>query len=275
MQVPESEIPENTLTVYEREHIRAVQQKQAEVDEARKLRKEGYTIENIAKAMHYNSDTIKKYLNPDFKVVDSHFDYRMQGGKLAPYREEVIELRSKGVTYVKIHEIISQKGYTGTVAALRVMMQKERMYAKFSEDKDSNEAIEYVQRTALCRILYTKLDDVTIISKSQYEAVLEKYPELKDLYDTVKEFKAILFSKHSEAIDKWMCSSGKLNIPEVGTFIEGLKRDLSAIRNGIENKYSNGLAEGSVNKIKVIKRIMYGRNSFDLLRNKTLLREMI
>lgn len=43
--------------------------------------------------------------------------------------------------------------------------------------------------------------------------------------------------------------------------------------NGINYQYNNGLAEGSVNKIKLIKRIMYGRNSFQLLKAKILLNE--
>ena len=38
--------------------------------------------------------------------------------------------------------------------------------------------------------------------------------------------------------------------------------------------YNNGLAEGSVNKIKVIKRTMYGRNSFELLKDKVLFYEL-
>ena len=51
----------------------------------------------------------------------------------------------------------------------------------------------------------------------------------------------------------------------------GIDRDLDAVKNGIKYDYNNGLAEGSVNKIKVIKRIMYGRCSFDLLKQKVLL----
>ncbi len=43
------------------------------------------------------------------------------------------------------------------------------------------------------------------------------------------------------------------------------------MKNGLETSFNNGLAEGSVNKIKVIKRIMYGRCGFDLLRQKVLL----
>lgn len=45
-------------------------------------------------------------------------------------------------------------------------------------------------------------------------------------------------------------------------------------RNGIIYPYNNGLAEGRVNKIKVIKRIMYGKNSFELLKAKVLFHEL-
>ena len=50
--------------------------------------------------------------------------------------------------------------------------------------------------------------------------------------------------------------------------------DIDAVKNAIKYKYNNGLAEGSVNKIKVIKRIMYGRNSFELLKAKVLFGEL-
>ena len=60
-------------------------------------------------------------------------------------------------------------------------------------------------------------------------------------------------------------------IPEIDSFLNGIERDFEAVKNGIKYDYNNGLAEGSVNKIKVIKRIMYGRCSFDILKQKVLL----
>ena len=66
----------------------------------------------------------------------------------------------------------------------------------------------------------------------------------------------------------------KYDIPELQTFINGIKKDLTAVKNGIIYSYNNGLAEGSVNKIKVIKRVMYGRNSFELLKAKVLFGEL-
>ena len=53
----------------------------------------------------------------------------------------------------------------------------------------------------------------------------------------------------------------------------GITRDIDAVKNAIIFDYSNGLAEGSINKIKRIKHTMYGKASFSTLRTKTLMYE--
>lgn len=68
-------------------------------------------------------------------------------------------------------------------------------------------------------------------------------------------------------------SASKLKVDEIDRYINGLKNDLQAVKNAITYPYNNGLAEGSVNKIKLTKRIMYGRNSFMLLKAKLLINE--
>jgi transposase len=103
--------------------------------------------------------------------------------------------------------------------------------------------------------------------------VQRKYPILGQLYSLLKEFHRIVFSQKSKELDERLVKSSRLNIDEINTYISGLKSDLDAVKNGIQYKYNNGLAEGSVNKIKLIKRIMYGRNSFHLLKAKVLLNE--
>ena len=51
------------------------------------------------------------------------------------------------------------------------------------------------------------------------------------------------------------------------------KKDTVAVQNGILYEYNNGITEGGVNKIKLIKRTMYGRNSFEMLKAKVLVHE--
>lgn len=55
----------------------------------------------------------------------------------------------------------------------------------------------------------------------------------------------------------------------------GIKKDLEAVKNAIIYNYNNALAEGSVNKLQVIKRIMYGRCDFETLRKKVLQPEFL
>jgi transposase len=55
------------------------------------------------------------------------------------------------------------------------------------------------------------------------------------------------------------------------TFINGIRHDIEAVKNAIKYKWTNGLVEGHVNRLKNIKREMYGRASFELLRKKVIL----
>lgn len=152
-------------------------------------------------------------------------------------------------------------------------MQKERTRMHDQKEQHKNQS-EFIQRKSLCQLIYKKIEDITTITEKQYEQVLKKYPLLSELYSLVKEFYGVIFSKKPEKLDIWIESAKKYDIPELQTFIEGILKDLKAIKNGITYPYNNGLAEGSVNKIKVIKRIMYGRNSFDLLKSKVLFHEL-
>jgi transposase len=55
------------------------------------------------------------------------------------------------------------------------------------------------------------------------------------------------------------------------SFAVGLSKDYDAVRAGLSTPWSSGVVEGNVNKIKTIKRQMYGRANFDLIRRRVLL----
>ena len=270
--IPEGEIPEDRAISRERQHQLALQQKQQEVDEARKLARDGYPIEQISAMMHHTCKTIQNYLNPGYRVTNGHYNARIPG-KLAPYEKDVIDLRSQGLTYPQIHKTLCEKGYTGSVASLRMFMQKERSRMREQEEQDKPQS-EFIQRKSLCQLIYKKLEDVATITAGQYKQAVETYPLLSAIYSLVKEFHTAIFSQKPEKLDAWIESAKKHNISELQSFVEGIMKDSTAIKNGIVYPYNNGLAEGSVNKIKVIKRIMYGRNSFDLLKAKVLFHEL-
>lgn len=120
-------------------------------------------------------------------------------------------------------------------------------------------------------MLYKEINAVKNITKEIFEKITTLFQKANIIYNIVKEFKDIMFSKKEDKLDKWIDKTKKYKIPEMDSFINGIERDLEAVKNGIKYNYNNGLAEGSVNKIKVIKRIMYGRCNFNLLKQKVLL----
>ena len=120
-------------------------------------------------------------------------------------------------------------------------------------------------------MLYKEINAVKNITKEIFEKITTLFQKANIIYNIVKEFKDIMFSKKEDKLYKWIDKTKKYKIPYIDSFINGIERDLEAVKNGIKYNYNNGLAEGSVNKIKVIKRIMYGRCSFNLLKQKVLL----
>jgi len=272
LKTSEKDIPEPQKTVRERQHIEAIQKVNEKAEWVRKLSAEGHSIYNISKVTGFVPNTIKKYLNQSFTPINGHYGNNRKG-PLSPFRDEVIEMRSKGMTYTEITEIIRLKGYTGTVDALRGFISKEKRIQNDLRGDSSVENIELIERKWLIQLLFKPLCKVKGISEEQFNAVVKEYPQAGVLYDLVSKFKENMFSKKSQLLNSWMQEAEGLGIPELNSFVNGLKNDIIAVNNAIELKYNNGLAEGSVNKIKVIKRIMYGRNNFDLLRNKVLLLE--
>lgn len=272
LSMPEEDIPAPRENVLERRHIEAVEKKQKEIDRVRRLYSEGNCIEAIIRLTGHARQTIKKYLKEDCPVVDGGYDCRMPG-KLAPYEQEVVQMRADGISYPQIHEHIKAKGYTGTEAAIRVFMQKERTHAKSVSSNSQGKLKECIARKSVCQLIYQELKDVKGMTQEQYEAMLKEYPVLGQIYALIKEFYSIVFSHNEDGLGAWMDKVTKLGIEELDSYINGLKADEDAVKNAIRYEYNNGLAEGSVNKIKLAKRIMYGRNSFALLRAKILLNE--
>lgn len=71
--------------------------------------------------------------------------------------------------------------------------------------------------------------------------------------------------------EQWLSEARTCGVRAVETFAAGLEQDGSAVRAALTTPWSNAQAEGQITKLKLLKRQMYGRASFDLLRRRVLL----
>jgi transposase len=101
--------------------------------------------------------------------------------------------------------------------------------------------------------------------------LLDAAPQLKTARTLAHDFQALFFKKKAELVDTWMAQAQACSMTPLQTFATGLQRELEAFKAAVTLPWSNGPLEGNINKLKCIKRQMYGRASFPLLRKRVLL----
>jgi transposase len=111
------------------------------------------------------------------------------------------------------------------------------------------------------------------LDKEERETILQLRQcslELDLAYTLVQEFATMLRTRTGENLDAWLAKAVASQIPEFQSFVLGIERDKAAVQAGLTRPESNGIVEGKVNKLKLIKRMGYGRASFPFLRQRVL-----
>jgi Transposase len=108
--------------------------------------------------------------------------------------------------------------------------------------------------------------------KASLEAILAASPELAVVAESVRAFAAIMNKRRGrKLLEPWMTAAEATGEPVLRSFVTGLRADHDAVTNGLSLRWSSGSVEGHVNRIKMLKRQMYGRAGPDLLRRRILL----
>ena len=113
----------------------------------------------------------------------------------------------------------------------------------------------------------TARDDLTK-SGAVLVAVIEmSVPELVAARDAVGDFQSMIRSKTAHMLEDWL-ETAKNSL--IGSFANGVEKDIDAVRNAIISPWSNGQTEGQITRLKLIKRQMYGRAKLDLLQARLI-----
>jgi transposase len=99
---------------------------------------------------------------------------------------------------------------------------------------------------------------------------IRQEPTVELAYMLAQHFTQMLHEHQSAELDQWISTCTSSGIPDLETFAFGLQKELSAIKAAFTLSYSTGPVEGQVNRLKLIKRSMYNRGSFALLRHRVL-----
>ena len=165
----------------------------------------------------------------------------------------------------RLHQELRGRGYRGSLRTLR------RLIAQLRRDTAVPAPPPALAAKKAASWILTPPGDLADDDRAALEQITARCAELKVARDLVREFADMLCNRRGERLEAWAARAEASPVSELRGFSKGLRRDWAAVTAGLTVSYSSGAVEGHVNRIKMIKRQMYGRAKPDLLRKRVLL----
>ena len=234
----------------------------------------GYSNRKIAKLIGISRTTVVKYVHGDFEAICQK-EFR---SGMHTYHDYIVKSLQSGMSRKDIYLSVVAKGYQGKQTAAYDYMNKvvdfynidisiyKSTSAEAIKRRNELQKYDYLTRSEIFKFLWMHNE----IPQTHKEYAFSKYPQLYELSICIKEFRQIFCEKRMPQlylfIEKYKNSELKL----LSTFAKGLENDLEAVENAVSSNLSNGFVEGTISKLKMVKRVMYGRSSSKLLAAKLM-----
>ncbi|PBB51929.1 ISL3 family transposase [Mesorhizobium loti] len=257
------------------------QSRQEIFDMLHALRQEGLSYSEIARRTGYERRSVTKWLK-----LEAPPDRRRAAlNSTSPwYFEAFLTQCWKDGNRCGRHLFhdVKQRGYTGSFTNLERLLgawrRAEREQAVVDvppatlksepvRDPDTGNAISPVVAAALCIKPRGLLTDQQARKVDALKQESDAFAEMRYL---AMRFNGILRSKRSAPLDAWIDDALDSELIPIMRFARVLRRDIDAVNNAIELPWSNGQAEGQINRLKTLKRAMYGRAGPELLKARML-----
>jgi transposase len=185
---------------------------------------------------------------------------------LDPYKPYLRARWDQGTTNITaLLAEITQQGYPGSYTTLHAWLGQLNLAApaKPPAPPDTGQVTTWILTDP------AHLDPAAAAALAGIRA---RCPELDALARHIAAFAAILTGLHGDQLDTWIAAvDADPAQPDLHAFTHGIRQDHQAVRNGLTLPWNSGKVEGTVNKIKMLKRQTYGRAGFPLLRKRILL----
>jgi transposase len=259
------QLASRATTAHAENRARVVRARQR-YEQVQALKAEGKTITTVMRELRLAPGTARRYYRA--ASVDEVVAGTLTGwpSKLDDHKPFLHQRWNSGCTNIgQLHREITAQGYRGSYGTVYAYLRPFKGLAAppaVPAPPKVRHITSWILRDP------ASLDDD---EQDSLTSVRAQCPHLDALASHVTEFAKILTGRRGEQLDAWIAQASAGDQPDLRSFITGLKRDYQAVLNGLTLPYSSGKVEGNVNRIKMLKRQMYGRARFDLLRQRVLL----
>jgi transposase len=106
--------------------------------------------------------------------------------------------------------------------------------------------------------------------EQQLAQLAAQQPELAEAVTLARDFADLVRTRQPERLDGWLARATTSAGAALQRFAQGLRDDYAAVKAGLTLPWSNGPVEGHINRLKMLKRQMFGRAHLDLLEHRFL-----
>ena len=247
-------------------------------EEVRALHTDGHSQRTIAQTTGLSRETVRRFVEAD--GFPERRERAPRALLCAPYEPYLRERWAAGCQEsATLWREIRAQGYTGSASGLRQHLRQwraaparsgprpKRLVRTRAPAPAKRRTFSIRQTTWLLLRTPEALDAEETAFLAQVRTLC---PEIETTYHLAHAFKRLIRARDQAALDPWLAQATHSAITEFEGFAGSIRKDRAAVDATLTTEWSNGQLEGGVNKLKTLKRQMYGRASFDLLRQRTL-----
>ena len=233
-------------------------EREMKFEKAKELASQGYNLKAIATTLKAHHRTIKKYLaSEEFlhrkapinrKFLTNFYDFKDY--LLKSYHNH---------DYQTLYASIRTQGFNGKYTQFCHNMNR---YIKPEKpDLPKLPPIETWSNSKLSFMVLQQEDKLIAEDLDFLNFLYQKVPQIKATAELIKDFKNLFLFKTEGSLFDWLTKALDTT-SELQSFAKGIQKDFDAVNQAVISNISNGQVEGQVNKLKNVKRMMYGRASF-------------
>lgn len=236
---------------------------------------QGVSERGISRALSINRATVRKFVHAD--GFPERASKKSSGSILDPYIPYIHRRWAQGHrNAMQLWREIKAEGYSGKEGMVRRYIRRLRaklaqltpkQCAQFLGAKITFKAP--TSRRAAWWLL-KQTEDLPPERQAFVKQLCHLCPETREVRKMAAEFRELVKERHPEAFDRWFEAAKGSKVAEIEGFAEGLIQDHEAVRAALTYDWSSGQTEGQINRLKFIKRQMYGRANFELLKARFL-----
>ena len=234
------------------------------------LEAKGADIADIARATGLSRTTVYRYLR--LGCPPGRKQYGPRSTVLDPYKEYLLRRWDEGChTATRLWREIRALGYPASYTTVSRFLAHLRLpVGQRPSVHREHRLVRPPTPRHIALLCLQHPDRLKPAHRTLLTQLCEADPTIAHAYALANQFATMARERQGVQLESWIAAAMGSAIPDLRRFAAGLRLDLAAVQAGLTEEWSNGQTEGQINRLKTLKRQMYGRAQFDLLRQRFL-----